>query len=192
MNHKLPLSVVALSLAFVPACAASTSTDAESEEEHLGQAQQAFCFGTPGNTPPAANVVVPGRDNQVTSGTYSYGSGGCDGYIAKFVALGTNGGAPVVVGHVGKPLTESVCNNTKVTIWTWVRVDGGSWSYKGSRTFNAFWYEYSHVCLEKPFVWLEGPYGDYEVVAKVQARSEYLGPNGVGYAYNQPVTIQVQ
>lgn len=46
--------------------------------------------------------------------------------------------------------------------------------------------------MEKPFVHFDGPNGNWEVVAKGQARSEYTGSGGYGYAFNRPILVQVQ
>ena len=186
MKTKLALSAAVLALACLPACATSTDDAAESEEENLGTASQAWCVG-PGPRPTPV-VYVPGFQNPITSGTYNYGNGACNGYPVQFTNL-TNTRGYMIEVHVGDSPSQSVCEHTSMTVWVWHRYSNGSWVYAGTMTDDAWWYAYANTCLHLMKFEESGPQGSYEVVVKAQARSE-LSSGDIGYAYNRPVKLK--
>lgn len=193
MKTKLTVSAAVVALACLPSCTSptlddpNTGDDGVEADENLGTSSQAICVGGPGPRPTPV-VYVPGFLNPISSGTYNYGSGACDGYPVQFTQLTNTTGYRIEV-RVGDSPSQSVCEYTSMTAWVWHRYNGGSWVYAGSASNDAFWHEPQQKCLNVMTFRKDAPLGAYEVIVKAQARSE-RNTGGSGYAYNRPVTVK--
>lgn len=189
--HKSNFVLVVAGLAFLPACGPSPDAVEPDETENLGQSKQAFCFTTPTDTPPPANVVVSGWNNEVTSGTTGYGNGPCDGYVVRFDGPGNFSQGPRIFGRMGDELGETACKNTKITIWVWSKFQNLSWNFHASHTVNAQWWPTSTggFCNQFPaYVNTGTANGVWRVVVKAQVRTEING-NPYSSQYNRPVRV---
>lgn len=195
---KRAASIVGLSLCVVTSSCGSGEVEpfdnADAEEAHLGQAQQALC-AMPTNPPvPVANTVVPGSFNEVTSGTYDYGNGACDGYVVKFVST-----APAYVVGVKAILRSGAvpaakCSSTRITMWTWFVVDG-TWEYAGSDTITPALDASSDCVGTVGMRQTNQPKAHWQTVVKAQVRTTSMVtfPNGTvgSISNNAPVNAVV-
>lgn len=198
MTHKLSRCAVLAFLAFVPACASSTEpsvsdSEATEGEESLGKVQQGICFTAPTSTPPVVVGQIIGQHNTISSGTYNYGNGPCDGWTVKFTGLGSVQNGMLVQVTPGQVVTDyDTCEAMTGRLWVWSRLAGSqsAWTYRGSDSAGGGWIGLAGKCQTIASVWVAGA-GTHEIIAKFQMRSERLisTPNGppMGYAFNRPV-----
>ncbi|MBS2014467.1 MAG: hypothetical protein JST00_16395 [Deltaproteobacteria bacterium] len=184
MKTTLSLFAAVLVLASLPSCSAPAESTGDEADEHVATTSQALCLAGIRPTPVA---YVPGFQNPITSGTYEYGNGACDGYAVQFTSLTPSRGYMIEV-HVGDAPNKAACERTSMTVWVWHRRDGGSWTYAGTTTDNAWWYEYAQACLHLMKFEEPGPMGTYEVLVKGQARTGYI-PGLMTFPYNRPVRL---
>lgn len=198
MTHTLSRCAVLVALAFVPACAATTEpvdpdSDTKEGEDNLGQVQQGICVNPVTATPPVPVGQIVGMNNEISSGSYSYGNGPCDGWAVKFTGLGSVQHGVLVQVMPGDVVTDyDTCAAITGRLWVWSRPAGsfGAWTYRGTDSGMGGYIGLTGKCRTVASVWVPGA-GTHEIIAKLQSRSERTvtlsNGNTVGYAFNRPV-----
>lgn len=197
MTHAFSRCAVLALLAFVPACASGTEPgDPDSEvtdsEENLGKAQQGLCVSPGVLSPPVPVGQIIGLNNEISSGTYDYGNGACDGWVVKFSGLGAVQHGVLVQVMPGDVVTDNdICNSITGRLWVWSRPAGSfqAWTYRGSDSGEGGFISLAGKCRTSGSVWVPGA-GSHDILVKLQSRSErtITTPQGtMGYAFNRPV-----
>ena len=182
MFRCLAYSLVAAAALFATGCAVEDDlqdSDADLEDEALGEASSEICLSPP---PPgydtSRTLAVVNDFEEVSSPSGGYGSGACDYYGVRFI-----NGDEGRVRPYALPTSESACEETTVTAKFYTR-SGSSWVHQQTTSRTGVW---SGGACTNLSIYAD-PGGALDLLVIGQQRRESLG-GGIGTQYNSRINI---